>query len=45
LAAKVGLKEGRIVEEFDCFGGTKAAAKVAESRRPRAANFFARKPA
>ena len=43
LAAVVGLKDGRIVEEFDCFHGTKAESKVAKSRRPRAANFFARK--
>ena len=43
LAAAVGLKDGRIVEEFDCFEGTAAKGKVAESRRPRAANFFARK--
>ena len=43
MAASVGLKEGRIVERFDCFRGTTAKAKVKESRRPHGANFFARK--
>jgi hypothetical protein len=44
IAAAAGLLDGRIVETFDCFGGTTAELRVARSRRPRAANFFARRP-
>ena len=43
VAAAAGLSEGKIVETFDCFHGTKAQAKVKASRRPHGANFFARR--
>ena len=44
LAQQAGLTAGRIVEHFDCFEGTSAKERVAESRRPQSANFYARKP-
>ena len=45
LAVAAGLKDGRIIERFDCFRNTSAAEKVSKDLHVHGANFFARKPA
>jgi ubiquinone/menaquinone biosynthesis C-methylase UbiE len=44
LAEAVGLREGAIVERFDCFRDTTAEAKLSHDLYVQAVNFFARKP-
>lgn len=43
LAASVGLREGRVVERFDCFRNTSAQTKVARDLFVHGMNFYARK--
>jgi arsenite methyltransferase len=45
LSADAGLADGRVQARFDSFAGTTAIAKVSGDLRPRAVNFYARKPA
>jgi arsenite methyltransferase len=44
LALEAGLRGGRITQRFDCFGGTRAGAKVARDLQVQGANFYAEKP-
>lgn len=43
LAAEAGLRDGRLVERFDCFRNTTAEGKVARDLSVHGANFYARK--
>jgi SAM-dependent methyltransferase len=43
IAERVGLRDGRITERFDCFRGTGAENKVSADLRVQAVNFFARR--
>jgi SAM-dependent methyltransferase len=44
IAERLGLRDARITERFDCFRDTSAEAKVARDLRIQAVNFLARKP-
>jgi len=43
IATEAGLREGRIVERFDCFAGTSSGARVAPHIGLTGLNFFARR--
>lgn len=43
LAAAAGLRQGRVVQRFNCFHGTNAEVKVAKDLFVQAVNFFATK--
>lgn len=42
LAAEAGLRDGRVVERFDCYRGTEVETRVSPVVGVRGANFFAR---
>jgi len=44
IAATAGFKDGRIVERFDCFRGSRVEKTVSPTVGVHGANFFARKP-
>jgi SAM-dependent methyltransferase len=44
LAAAAGLESARILEHFDCFGGTETNVRVAADLQVHAVNFFAQRP-
>jgi SAM-dependent methyltransferase len=45
IAARCGLRHGRITGHFDCFQGTSAGGKVAQDLQVQGVNFYACKPA